>query len=279
MKSFDVKSLAVACIAVFALTCGSALAADMSVKARPVVVAPAPVPTWTGCYVNGGFGYGMFNNDHYGEFSDELGVPQTDTTTSGGRGWLGAVGAGCDYQFPAVGANFLVGAFGDYDFMSLKGQFEGSIPFGINPVCCTVDGPQKEQSAWAVGARLGYLVTPTLLSYVNGGYTEARFDQINLQFSGIPISGTPLGSALGAQTYHGWFLGGGTEYAFTGLGLLPIPGLFWRNEYRYATYRGVDLNGIFTCCGGGPAPFTEHSKIFTQTITTALVWRFNYTGH
>ena len=28
-------------------------------------------------------------------------------------------------------------------------------------------------------------------------------------------------------TYHGWFIGGGDEYAFNWL-----PGLFWKNEYR-----------------------------------------------
>ena len=29
--------------------------------------------------------------------------------------------------------------------------------------------------AWAAGARLGYLVAPNVLSYVNGGYTGAHW--------------------------------------------------------------------------------------------------------
>ena len=46
-------------------------------------------------------------------------VPATTrTTTDGGRGWLGLVGGGCDYEFPVSGfGNFVIGAFGDYDFM------------------------------------------------------------------------------------------------------------------------------------------------------------------
>jgi hypothetical protein len=31
-----------------------------------------------------------------------------------------------------------------------------------------------------VGARLGYIATPNLLTYINGGWTQTRFDQINL---------------------------------------------------------------------------------------------------
>jgi hypothetical protein len=34
--------------------------------------------------------------------------------------------------------------------------------------------------AWAAGGRVGYLVTPELRGFVSGGFTEARFDTINL---------------------------------------------------------------------------------------------------
>ena len=42
------------------------------------------------------------------------------TTTDGGRGWVGRIGVGCDYQF--AGSRWVVGAFGDYDFMGLRGN-------------------------------------------------------------------------------------------------------------------------------------------------------------
>src|ERR1700756_3520384 len=77
--------------AVAALIATPALAADLAVKAAP----RAPVPlatTWTGCYVNGGAGYGFFRQEQHAfdsgtAFADE---------TAGGSGWLGTVGGGCD---------------------------------------------------------------------------------------------------------------------------------------------------------------------------------------
>jgi outer membrane immunogenic protein len=246
----------------------AAYAAYMPTKAPVLTQSPA---TWTGCYVNGGFGYGTFQDNHYGEFTGST-DPITDTTTSGGKGWLGNVGAGCDYQFTAFGNwNVVAGAFGDYDFGDVKGTFEGSVPiFTFAPPLgvAAVDGMGRQRYAWAVGGRIGLLVTPTLLTYVNGGYTETRFDQIDLNYSG---GGGPLGSSLAATTFHGWFLGGGTEFAVT-----SIPGVFWRNEYRYSSFRAADRLGIDTATGASVF-ISEHSKIDTQSMLTELVYRFSWT--
>jgi hypothetical protein len=46
---------------------------------------------------------------------------------------------------------------------------------------------------WAVGGRLGWLVTPTLLTYVSGGYTQARFNEVNY------VLGTPYPDGFGAR--------------------------------------------------------------------------------
>ena len=51
--------------AILALFAGSAMAADMPVKAPMLMKAPPPVYSWTGCYFGGGAGYGMWNQDHY----------------------------------------------------------------------------------------------------------------------------------------------------------------------------------------------------------------------
>src|SRR5580693_10571864 len=54
-----------------------------------------------------------------------------------------------------------------------------------------------------------------------------------------------VGVSLAAQTYNGWFIGSGFEYAFT---WLPINGLFLKTEFRYSQYGGngtsVPLSGI-----------------------------------
>src|SRR5262245_15337074 len=44
----------------------------------------------------------------------------------GGKGWLGRVGIGYDYQFAS---HIVAGLFGDYDFSSLKGTIQDQNPF------------------------------------------------------------------------------------------------------------------------------------------------------
>jgi len=213
-------------LAVLATVSGSALAADLAAKARPSLAAPAPGYPWGGCYVDGGAGFGLWNQDNFSESSP--GVRLTADQTSGGRGWFGQIGGGCDYQFAVGGwGNFLIGALADYSFMNLHGQFDDDAS-GDN-------GREKESAAWAVGARLGYIATPNLLTYINGGWTQTRFDQINLT---VFESSAPSGAFVPATTYNGWFLGGGTETSLAGLFGLP-PGLFLRSEYRYSTRRRI----------------------------------------
>jgi outer membrane immunogenic protein len=256
------KKLLLASIAGLALATGSASAADL---ARPVYKAPPPPPppsySWTGCYIDGGAGYGMWNQDSYSETTGL--VPLSVTTTFGGRGWFGQVGAGCDYQ---IASSFLIGAFGDYDFMNLKGQY-------MDPLTGFV-GQEKETGAWAVGGRLGYIALPGLLTYINGGYTEARFDQVNF---GSLTTGAPIPFAMPATTYNGWFIGGGTETSLSGFFGLALPqGLFLRSEYRYSSFSAKDDPIIFTPTG---APFLDdHVNKYVQTISTSLVWKFNWTS-
>src|SRR5262245_25292482 len=106
------NKLLIATAAVAFATVGTAGAADLPTKAPPMTAA-APAMSWTGCYITGGVGYGMWNQD---EVERAFGLA-TASYTNGGRGWLGRVGGGCDYQF---NPSFVIGAFGDYDFANLK---------------------------------------------------------------------------------------------------------------------------------------------------------------
>jgi outer membrane immunogenic protein len=246
----------------------SAYAADLRPAYKSPPPAPPPPPSFTGCYLYAGGGYGLWNIDHSGEV---FGTQVTSETTSGGRGWLGGGGGGCDYQFGAgtgFWSNWVVGAFADADAMDLHRNFQTS--FG------GIAGDAKETSAWAVGGRIGYLVTPNVFTYWNGGYTQSRFDQINMSLTTSPF--TPV-AALGAHTYDGWFIGGGTEISLSGLFGLPLPaGLFWRSEYRYSSFNSANLP--FFANGGTPiAGSSENMRPNVQTITTSLVWKFNWSGY
>ena len=247
--------LAAAALATLSLG-GTARAADLP----PAYKAPPPpvVYSWTGCYLGAGGGYGMWNQDTYAETFPAL-VPLTAATTAGGRGWFGTVQVGCDYQ---IGSSWLIGAFGDYDFGSIKGTYSpAATTGGVN-----FSSQEKMSSAWAVGGRIGWLPFDRLLTFVSAGYTQARFDQMNF-FSVVPPFAT-VDLSIAAHTYRGWFIGSGYEYA---IGWLP--GLYWKTEYRYSTYRPDDLPFFFTSTGVvGTAGI--NSKKYVQTVRSELVWRF-----
>lgn len=252
-------------IALAAGFANAAVAADLPMKARAMAPAPAVATNWTGCYVGAGGGYGMFDQRH--RSIDPFGVPFTATDSdAGGKGWFGTVQVGCDIQFAQ---RWVVGAFGDFDFSGIKGNLQPQVPMGgINGV-----GEEKLRNSWAAGARVGYLIFPGLLGYVSGGYTQARFDGVT--FVNV-FTGVPNGFTMDAQTYKGWFLGTGYEYA-----LDFLPGLFWKTEYRYASYReespAVRFAGAVGAAGPILAGFERGSKD-VQTIRSELVWRFNFGG-
>jgi outer membrane immunogenic protein len=250
------KKLVIALTALAAFT-GSASAADLA--ARPYTKAPAAVPTpvasWTGCYVGAGGGGAYSNNDHR-TVDTATGVPITANTTTGARGWFGTVGAGCDYQFD----RWVVGVFGDYDFMDVKGDI-GNI-FGVG-----FTGQQKQDWQWAVGGRLGYAVLPNLLGYVSGGFTQGHWKSTNYSFFGFPPSLSTSGF-----TRDGWFIGAGDEYA---LGFLP--GLFWKTEYRYSEFDRASTP-IVTLPALAATGFSENQKVREHSVRSELVYRFNWGG-
>jgi outer membrane immunogenic protein len=256
MKGVVMKGLLLAGIGAGLLVVGPALAADMAVKA-PMMAPPPPAFSWTGCYIGAGFGYGMWNQETFRE-SDPGHLANSQTETGGGRGWLGTAQIGCDYQ---IGSNWVIGAQGDWDWDALKGS-----PNFANGL---IGNGENNSWTWAAGGRVGYVPSgmPQLLAYLSAGYTQAHFDQVNLiNFA----TGAPTNLFLAANTYTGWYLGSGYEY---GLGFLP--GLFWKTEYRFASFNAADLSHIQVATGltNGEA---SNSKKFIQTLRSELVWRFNW---
>ena len=147
------KKLVIALAAAAALT-SPALAADMAAKA-PMRAAPvAYAPTWTGCYVGGGGGYGLFDIETQ-QVNIPTGLPLNRSADQGGRGWIGTLQTGCDYQFPLGTNQFVVGAFGDYNFSNMRGDFTGNgRQVGLE------SNTEKVDWYWAIGGRIGWLVNP-----------------------------------------------------------------------------------------------------------------------
>ena len=253
--------LALTAVAAFA---APALAADMAPR---YTKAPAPMPvavaSWTGCYIAGGGGYGLWNQENTAY--DDTTAPRTQitgTNTAGGRGYFGTVGGGCDYQFALGNWQMVVGAFGDYDFASMKGNTN---------VLALAYGQEKLDSQWSAGGRIGVLVTPQLLTYFSAGYTEAHFNSFNLLSNIAPI-GAPLGTYIGSRNYGGYFLGAGDEYA-----LSFLPGLFWKTEYRFSDLH-TRTNVARFIATNTPTGLETDSHKYVHTVRSELVYRFNWGG-
>jgi outer membrane immunogenic protein len=134
-----------------------ASAADMAVKARPVV---APVLyNWQGCYIGGNVGGGWSRMDTNLVFTDPA-IPananfgrETDSSVIGG----GQVG--CDFM---AGKDLVFGIKGSFDFGDVKGQHT------VPDIAGLVETNNMNTIATAEG-RIGYLWTPQFLGYVQGG--------------------------------------------------------------------------------------------------------------
>ena len=235
-----------------------AIAADMAAKA-PMRAAPvAYAPSWTGCYVGAGGGYGLSNNDSHLEAA---GVRTSTDLTQGGRGYLATVGVGCDYQF----SNFVIGAFADADWTNIRGDHTGQSPAAVG---LSATDKMTLDWTWNVGGRVGYLITPSLLTYFTAGYTEAQFSGATYK----NLAGALTGFGVSSQTYQGYFIGAGDEYA-----LSFLPGLFWKTEYRFADYNSKNVP-VFATATGLPTGVLESTHNYVHTVRSELVYRFNWGG-
>jgi outer membrane immunogenic protein len=262
------KKLVLALSAVAAFT-GSALAADLPARTYTKAPMMAPAYSWTGFYIFGGAGGGLWDADSNVQTTAAPITALTRDQRLGGDGWFGTVGAGYDWQF---NHSWVAGVFADGQFGDIHGSLSDPFTFGGG-----TEGREKLKTSYAAGARIGYLVAPNVLSYVNAGYSGS-------QWSGTTqsslIAGFP-GALTTTPSFHrdGWFIGGGVENNLDIFGI-SAPGWFMKTEYRSAFYNRITLPETFAP-GSGFAGLTGTAttfKPFVQTISTSLVYRFNWSG-
>ena len=254
------KKLVLALTALAAFT-GSASAADLA--ARPYTKAPmmAAAPNWTGFYIFGGAGGGIWDADN-NALDTATGAALTRDARLGGDGWFGTVGAGYDWQF---NGSWVAGIFADGQFGSLRGS--------IGDTFNGIEGREKLQTSWAAGVRLGYLVAPNVYSYVNAGYSGSEWSGSNL--TTIAAAGGPVVATTPSFHRDGWFIGGGVENSLNIFGI-AAPGWFMKTEYRAAYYDRITL--AESTPAGVLNGFAVTFKPIVQTVSTSLVYRFNWGG-
>jgi outer membrane immunogenic protein len=249
------KKLVLALTAVAAFT-APALAADMAARPYTKAAPMAAVYNWTGFYIFGGAGGGIWDANQDTRVA-ATGAVLTVNRKSGGDGFFGTVGGGYDWQ---VTPSWVFGLFADGQFGSLRGTMEDQ----FNNLAGTV----RLRTSYAAGARLGYLVAPNVLSYINGGYSGAEFSSATLlTVGGVAAAQTP------SFQRNGWFIGGGVENSLNIFGI-AAPGWFMKTEYRAAHYGRATLNE--QTLGGAPTAFNVTYKPLVHTVSTSLVYRFNW---
>jgi len=224
---------------------GSAMAADLPVKAP--VAPPPPVLSWTGCYIGANAGGGWGAKDY---FDPQAPIPENNLSGHRISGGVAGGQAGCDYQF----GRWVVGLQGAYDWANLKGThlspfldyFNTSVPWYATAT-----------------ARFGYTFTPNLLLYVNGGAAWVRDHETKVDF----LTGLLEGTA--DITRRGWLVGAGGEYLIT-----PNWSVFAEYNYmdfgrRQTIYATPDIPPVF---------FPHDIKQQVQTVRVGVNVRFNPFG-
>jgi outer membrane immunogenic protein len=236
------KLLFVASLSILGI--GPSVAADMAVKAP--LKAPAPIVTWTGCFIGANVGGGWARKT----YNDPLAVPPANILGSHtADGVIGGGQIGCDYQM----GSWVFGVEGMVDAANLKAThlalgdfYSTSIPW-----LATLTG------------RVGYAVQPNLLLYVRGGAAWVRDRETKVDL----ITGLLEGTAN--VTRSGWTVGGGGEYLFA-----PNWSVFAEYGYmdfgtRRTTYVTPDIPPVF---------FPLDIRQSVQVVRAGVNYRFNWVG-
>ena len=299
------KAFSAAGAIALAVAAGMAEAADLpSRKAPPDYIAP-PIVSWTGLYVGlnagGGFGGdGVHNSasDLYDNPQTVNGCPQygpgphcelvfmpapslfgaAGAASAVGNipldssGFLGGGQIGYLWRF---NSDFVAGVEADIQGTTLSGHGAGMGAgnpqyFGIT--VATVETASKSVDYLGTArARLGYLVTPSVLAYATGGlaYGGAHLSTSVAQGSQFPPGGFIVAPALGqasiADTRVGWTVGGGVEWMFS-------PNWSVKAEYLYYDL-GVLTSNVALAGSGGIA--TVNPPLYADAVQSST--RFN--GH
>jgi outer membrane immunogenic protein len=214
--------------ALVAVVAGSAQAADMPLKARPV---PVPVYSWTGFY--GGFNGGYaWSGDRTNTFTPADPLAQSQTCGGGTcplpassklNGGFGGLQAGYNWQ---LNPYFLAGLEADFQGSAIRGDAVNPT-FQLAGAFAQIQAEHKVTWFGTVRGRLGFLPTDRLLIYGTGGFAYGRVEANSVLtangsaaflfgFGFDCIAATPICFAGNStRTATGWTAGGGFEFALS----------------------------------------------------------------
>jgi outer membrane immunogenic protein len=247
-----IKLAFAATISLGLVTTGVASAADMALKARPVV---APLMyNWQGCYIGGNAGGGWNRMDTERVSQDTVGPAPANYGRENDSGFVGGAQAGCDFM---AGKDLVFGVQGMFDFANINGRHAlTDIP--------TFSETNNLRSIGTATGRIGYLWTPQFLGYAKGGMAFMRDrNQVFLPGGGL--------SESASFTLPGMTAGAGAEYMFT-------PN--WSVFAEWSYYWIEDKSGQHFVAPAGLLPPGEvlNVKPVSQTVLVGLNYKFHWDG-
>jgi outer membrane immunogenic protein len=173
------------------------------------VLAQSANPTFTGPRVEATLGY-----DHTGAGSSVSNNNGRDDQKIDGLLYGGGIG----YDI-ATSSNVVLGAEAELTGSTAKSdRNDYTSDFGFGRV--------KQGRDIYVGARAGYIVAPTTMLYVKGGYTNAKLNV---------LAGSTSQTTDTKFNLDGWRLGAGAEHAMG-------PNSYAKLEYRYSNYERSNID-------------------------------------
>ncbi len=202
------------------------------------------------------------------EFKELAAQAQRRDFTSDDWDVLGTAQIGYD---KLIGQKFVVGAFADYDFNS-------------NPF---IEGPGASldrDGSFTLGGRLGYLVTPQMLIYGLGGYSQVNLSYHSTEadvpekqkLMALDAAEKPAGIP---DALYGWTVGGGLESKLPDFD----DRLSVKLEYRYSQFDSVTGDENVKQAAQAEAQRLEEApsknvllgESSVQSVRAVLVWKLN----
>ena len=239
-----------------------AAAADMPAKAPHYAPGPAPIFSWSGCYVGANAGWmgnnSTLNSRPSGQFllqSPAINALATTSYDLKESAFIGGVVYGCQSQFGQV----VLGLDSDFDWTGIDKSITTFYPPAPPWLAHTDTVTHKLRWLSTTRARIGWAQDRWMI-FAAGGLATGR---VSSSSSAQSIEGIFYGSR--STTRWGWTIGGGIEYALT-------QNWFLRGEYMY-----VDLGSFdYTDYTQNPSPFTFDTEVKTRehVVRAALTYRF-----
>ncbi|MFZ0149837.1 MAG: outer membrane beta-barrel protein [Xanthobacteraceae bacterium] len=233
--------------------------ADAADLRAPVRAAPPPIPapvfSWTGCYVGAHVGWG-WGNSHATETSSSFGSASSGIDTNGA---LFGGQVGCNYQFAG---NWVVGVQGDFAGTDFNGRANDNF-FGGDDATIAL----KTEWLASVTGRVGYAFwNNQVLVYAKGGGAWAR-NQWDVHDADLFFS-----NPIFSETRSGWTVGGGVEWT------LWSPNWTAFVEYNFYDFNsgGTTLTQLCSC--GSVSNTFVGGKQEINTVKVGVNYKFNWFG-